>query len=141
MMTPNTMRTTRPRLPWRIVSTRIPARQTMPRTEAQFQIRRSTTSLDLTASRRLSKTPLNAVTGRLSRRNLHLPARKPIAKDVAHVVPYLIDVEVVCEYGLADVGLEDAVFDGTDLESNATGCRVVVVWLAVGLVFGDDGLG
>lgn len=137
MVAPNAMRTTRPPLIRRIVTARVPTRQAMTRAERQLQIPIRSTTLDLTAAWRLPRSPRDTLTARVGRRDLHCPAGESIAEDVAHVVPDLVRVEIVREDRLADVRLEDAVFDGADFQGNATGSGIAVEDLAVRSVFGD----
>jgi hypothetical protein len=123
----------------RIPPTRRPSRQALRLTKRQLQIRLCPANLDLTACRWCPCIPHNTLTGTVRRLKRQRLSGKAVAEDVAHVVPDLVDVEVVCEDGLADVGFGDSAFNGRDLEGDATGLGVSAEGLAVGL-FGVDGV-
>jgi hypothetical protein len=107
-MIANTMRAARPRLTRRRVSsTRRPTRQALVGTKCQLKIRLSSTVLDLTTSGRLSIRPHDALTRWIRRLEGHGTSRKAVTENVAHIVPDLVDVEVVREDRLADVWLEN----------------------------------
>jgi hypothetical protein len=148
-MTPNTMRATKSRIIRRRIPTRIPARQaaslhsvshylTTPsfifthRTNGQFQITPSRTPLNLTPSPRLPRTPQYTLTRPIRRSNLQRSPREPVAKEVRHVIPDGVAVEVVCEDGLAGIGLKDAVLNGAEFDRDAAGLGIGVEGLAVG---------
>lgn len=141
MMVSYAVRAARPPVARSVPPTWIPAGQAMSSTECQLQISVGLAIFHLTAHRRLSRPPRDALAARVRRRDLHRAARESIAKDVAHVVPDLVGVEVVCEDGLADIGFEDAVFDRADLQRNAAGDGIATEGLAVGSVFGNGVLG
>jgi len=84
----------------------------MVRAKRQLQIRVGFAALDLTATSWFSTIPIDALAGWILGLERHGSACKPVAEDVAHVIPDLVDVEVVGEDGLADIGFEDAAFDG-----------------------------
>jgi hypothetical protein len=140
-MTSDAMSATDPRVVWRIVPTRIPRRQAMPRAESQLQVRVRLTTLDLAACKLFPRAPGNTVAARVRWGNLHRATGETIPKNVAHVVPDLVDIEVVRKVRLADVRLEDAAFDRADLEDDAAGHRVAMEHFAVGRVFRDGVLG
>lgn len=110
----------------------------MIRAKRQLQIRIGLAIPDLAATSRLSAVPIDTLAGRVLGLERHGSASKPVAEDIAHVVPDLIGVEIVGEDGLADVRFEDAAFDGGHLEGNSTGLGIFVEGFAVGLVFGND---
>ena len=109
----------------------------MVRAKSQLQIRIRLTILNLTPRGRLPRPPRNSITARIRRRNLHRPPRKPISKDIAHVIPNLIDIEVIREDGLADVRLENAAFDVGNLERDPPRHRVAAESLTVRRILGD----
>lgn len=113
----------------------------MVRAKRQFQICICLAILNLATGRRLARVPSNAVAARVRGCDFQGSTSKTIAEDVAHVVPDLIDVEIVCEDKLADVRFEDTVLDIGDLERDAAGCWIAVENLTVGSVFGNRLLG
>lgn len=110
----------------------------MVRAKSQLQIRIGLAIPDLATTSRLSAVPIDTLAGRVLGLERHGSASKPVAEDIAHVVPDLVRVEIVGEDGLADVGFEDAAFDGGHLEGNPAGLGVFGECFAVGLVFGND---
>jgi hypothetical protein len=103
----------------------LPTRQTMISAKRQLQIRRRLASLHLAPRPWLPSIPIDTLTIRIARLHSHRAPRKPISEEITHVVPDLIEViEVVCEDGLADVGLKDAALSVGELEGDAAGnCR------------------
>jgi hypothetical protein len=110
----------------------------MPRAKSQLQIRIRLAALHLASRRLLARPPSNTLAGRISWRNLHRATCKSIPEDIAHVVPNLVNVEIVREIRLADVWLENAAFHRAYLERDTTRDRVAVEGLTVRRVFGDD---
>jgi hypothetical protein len=116
----------------------LPTRQTMISAKRQLQIRRRLASLHLAPRPWLPSIPIDTLTIRIARLHSHRAPRKPISEEITHVVPDLIEViEVVCEDGLADVGLKDAALSVGELEGDAAGNRVATQGLTVGAVFFD----
>lgn len=109
----------------------------MSRAKGQFQIRARNAILDLTSRRRFARSPGNALTRRVGRFDRQGAAGEAIAKQIAHVVPDLISVEIIRKDGLADVWFEDAVFHGRDFECDPARRGVAVEHFAVGSVFGE----
>jgi hypothetical protein len=108
----------------------------------QLQIRRRLASLHMAPSPRLPSIPTNTLTIRIARLNRHRAPCKPISEEITHVVPDLVEIiEVVCEDGLADVGLEDATLGVRELQRDAAGRGIAVEDFAVGAVFCDGLLG
>lgn len=103
----------------------------MIRAESQLQIRIRLAILDLTPRRRLSPAPRNALAAAIRRLDGHRASREAVAKDIAHVVPDLVDIEIVGENRLADIGLENSALNGGYLQRNTARHGVASERLAV----------
>ena len=116
----------------------------MVRAESQLQVRIRLAILNLAASWRITKSPADALTSGVRWLQRHRPSRESVSKDVRHVIPDLAAIKVVCEDGVADIRLEEAVVDGADLDGYAAASGVAMEDFAIGLIlrkydFGPDG--
>lgn len=102
--------------------------------EGQLQVRLSLAALHLAACRRDTLAPRNALAGRIRGLNDHSPSSESIPENIAHIVPDRLAIQVVREYRLADVWLEEPVLHGGDLDGNATRLWIAMELLAVGLI-------
>lgn len=113
----------------------------MPSAERQLQISLRPTIPDLTSTRRNTVRELNLRTRGIARLHRQCASGKSVSKHVAQIVPDAGTIEVVCEDGLADVRLEDAIVLGGYLEGDAATNGIAAEHLAVGLVFLEDDFG
>lgn len=109
----------------------------MTRAKRQLEIRLRATSPDLAPTRRLPRAPHNALTALICRCNLHRAACKPIAKQVAHIVPDLCAIKVVREDRLTNIRLKDTALRTRNLERDPARRWVVMERFAVRRVLCD----
>lgn len=123
---------------WRKDFELTPTRQATSSAKRQRQVAISTTHFDRAPSGLLSVSPNNLLTRFITRLQRHGASCKAITEDVAHVIPDVFAVEIVCKDGLAHIRLEDTIFDRRDLNGNTTGQRVTPEGLAVGGGWGNS---
>lgn len=129
-----------PWITWSSISAGAPRGQATPSAETQGQIRIGLAIFDLTPRRRLAPRPANILTAGIRGLDSESAAIESVSEHIRHVVPDGIAVQIVAEDGLADIGLENAIFNCCDLERNTSGRGVAMERLAVRLVLADDDL-
>jgi hypothetical protein len=115
----------------------LPTRQAMIGAKRQLQISTRRARLYVTPHTRLAGIPINALTVRVTRFNGHCASGEPISEEITHVVPHVCIIEIVCEDGLADVGLEDTALSVRELEGDAARTWIAAEGLAIRSVFSN----